>query len=150
MSMVELRPMAPEEVERLRGVSVAEFADEAVRHGRWTAASRDEREAQMRGRLPRTAEAGDHYREVVCDGAVIGRLWYSLVADEAYLFDILIEPAWRGRGLGRAAMAAFEAEARTLGARQLALNVFVGNAGARGLYEALGYGAISQQMVKAL
>lgn len=150
MSAVELRPMAPEAVERLRSASVAEFAEEAVRHGRWTAASRDEREAQMRARLPKTVDAGDHYREVVCDGAAIGRLWFSLVADEAYLFDLLIEPAWRGRGLGRAAMAAFEAEARALGARQLALNVFVANAGARQLYDSLGYGAVSQQMVKPL
>jgi hypothetical protein len=58
---------------------------------------------------------------------------------DAFLYDIELAPATRGRGLGRATMLAAEDAARELGADRIRLNVFGHNTAARRLYESLGY-----------
>jgi len=56
------------------------------------------------------------------------------------IHDMVVLPARRGLGIARALFAAIEAEARALGACKLTLEVLSGNARARALYAALGYG----------
>ena len=79
----------------------------------------------------------------------VGVIWFAMngtgEARRAFLYDITLEDAHRGRGLGRQAMALFEAEARRLG-----LHVFGHNTRARELYEKLGYVAISVNLSKEL
>ena len=67
-----------------------------------------------------------------------------------YLYDIVIDEAERGRGLGRAAMIALEGLAASLGAGAIALNVFGHNRPARALYESLGYEIQHLGMAKPL
>lgn len=62
-----------------------------------------------------------------------------VVLDEAELLTIATHPAHRRRGLGRARLAAFEAEARTRGARAALLEVAADNAAAVALYHGAGY-----------
>ena len=52
---------------------------------------------------------------------------------------ITVEPALRGRGIGRALVDAAIAEARRRGARRLTLRVFAPNEPARRLYESAGF-----------
>jgi ribosomal protein S18 acetylase RimI-like enzyme len=68
----------------------------------------------------------------------------------AFLYDIEIDAAQRGQGLGRTAMQLLEAEVRELGLGELQLNVFGGNATARSLYRSLGFAELSVQMGKEL
>jgi GNAT superfamily N-acetyltransferase len=56
------------------------------------------------------------------------------------LHDIAVHSAHRGRGVGKALMLAVEAEARRRGACKVTLEVLSGNARAKALYLALGYG----------
>jgi ribosomal protein S18 acetylase RimI-like enzyme len=69
----------------------------------------------------------------------VGTLWFAEVRGRAYLYEIWVDPDERGRGFGRAAMAALEAEARRRGLRGVEFNVWAGNAVARSLYRSLGY-----------
>ncbi len=62
----------------------------------------------------------------------------------------MIDPAHRGRGLGRAAMVLAEEAARSQGASELGLNVFGPNTVARRLYESLGYETTAVNMRKPL
>ena len=64
--------------------------------------------------------------------------------------DLAVRREWRGRGIGRALLARAEqwAQARQVGA--IELNVWEFNAGARALYERLGYATFSRKMGKAL
>jgi len=64
--------------------------------------------------------------------------------------DVVVTPAARGRGVGRALLAAGERWARERGYRMLTLNVFVGNARARALYEAIGFRPETVRHVKEL
>lgn len=85
---------------------------------------------------------------------VVGQLWLrvrTLSSEvEAFVFDVEIVEAARGRGLGRATMLAAEQAARELDASVVRLNVFGHNTAARRLYESLGYAVASATMTKRL
>ncbi len=83
-------------------------------------------------------------------GRSVGTIFLGLRDGGAWLYDITIDEAERGRGLGRAAMLALEDEARERGFDQLGLNVWGGNEIARSLYRSLGYGEVSIEMKKDL
>ena len=116
---------------------------------------------QIAGLLPDgQATAGQHLLKLVdAAGEVVGDLWFAEQLDEdpprVFLYDIRIFQSQRGRGLGTAAMAALEDEARRLGASEILLSVFAHNTGAIRLYERLGYevemtGTGGQRMQKRL
>jgi RimJ/RimL family protein N-acetyltransferase len=92
--------------------------------------------------------------EIEHEGARVGRIVLWLDAYEqpgsAWLFEIVLDEAVRGRGLGREALRLAEAEARSRGMTQIALNVFGGNAVARRLYASSGYTETSVHMSKPL
>jgi len=73
----------------------------------------------------------------------VGHLWLRVRPTgreiEAYVLDIGIDPALRGRGLGRATMLAAERAAGDLAATVARLTVLAHNTRARRLYESLGY-----------
>lgn len=88
--------------------------------------------------------AGQHFKRVHdADGAEVGLLWYASRLDDEpaclFLYDIIIDEAQRGRGLGTACMDWLEEEARRLGAAQIDLHVFTHNVRAIRLYERLGF-----------
>lgn len=88
------------------------------------------------------------------EGTRVGLLWLgdpgSGETDVLWVYDIEIDPAHRGRGLGRDTMLLAEEEARRLGRRRVKLNVFARNTVARALYLSLGYEEMSVQMSKAV
>jgi len=69
------------------------------------------------------------------EGFVLGRV----VADEAELLTLAVDPVSRRQGHARALLAAFEAEAARRGATRAFLEVAFGNAPARALYAAAGW-----------
>ena len=80
---------------------------------------------------------------IEADGEPVGDLWLCERDDAlqrcVFVYDIHIEESHRGRGYGKAAMVFAEEEARRRNHDRVALNVFGGNAVARGLYRSLGY-----------
>lgn len=67
-----------------------------------------------------------------------GRLWLARDADPWVLLDVALLPEERGAGLGTAVLSALTAEADAAGAA-IRLTVRRDNAGARRLYERLGF-----------
>jgi len=86
------------------------------------------------------------------DGTDVGVLWYEMrdANREAYIYDIVIWPPHRKKGLGRRALAQLEERLRPLGVRRLILNVFKHNQAALSLYSALGYEARSCLLMKTI
>lgn len=73
------------------------------------------------------------------DGAVAGfAVWRGVDVDEWELLNIAVDPAFRGRGVGRALIDA-------LPAGRVFLEVRESNAGARRLYEQCGFVAIGKR-----
>ncbi len=87
-------------------------------------------------------------------GARIGWLWIgrreSDAGPVAWIYDILVEEAFRGQGYGRALMALAEEQALNMGLHRIELNVFGDNAVAQGLYESSDYRETARQMAKDL
>lgn len=72
-------------------------------------------------------------------GEVAGFLVYACVVDEGTIGNIAVDPARRGKGIGRALLLAAIEAMRREGMRKCLLEVRESNVGARGLYDALGF-----------
>jgi len=79
------------------------------------------------------------YRGLECDGALCGYAIYGFDGDAFHLMNIAVADTHRGRGLGRALMDDFMAEARRLGERTAWLEVAVTNGAAIALYRDYGF-----------
>lgn len=155
---VRLRPLRPDEFEPFLKAAREEYAADLVANGgRAPEEARAKAEGDLAALLPDGLATAGHHIEAIVDaegGEPLGRLWYA-ERDEPgerhiFLNAIEIDQAHRGRGAGRAAMLAFEDEARALGYDVVKLNVFGGNAVARRLYHALGYTDVAVEMTKGL
>lgn len=85
--------------------------------------------------------------------AAVGLLWLHIPTAEgstAFVYDVVVDSARRGSGLGRAIMLAGEEYARARGATAMRLHVFGSNTVARHLYETLGYDVTNVMMSKSL
>ncbi|WP_297624823.1 GNAT family N-acetyltransferase [Nocardioides sp.] len=155
---VRLRPMTQEEYAAYRAGAEREYAEDMAASGQLDLAAAVERSAaQYAELLPDgldspgmhlwTAETGDPAEPV-------GLGWIELrrrrAGVSAWIYDIHVDAARRGEGLGRGIMEALHDAARGLGATSVALNVFGHNATAIHLYESLGYAVTAQQMKRDL
>jgi ribosomal protein S18 acetylase RimI-like enzyme len=153
---VRLVPMSAAGFETWSRHSVASFAAQQVASGfQDPGEATAYAEAQLLILLPDgMGTAGHHFWTVVSAGEEVGTLWLRLRVlpheTEAYVYDVEIVPAARGRGLGRATMLAAEEEARSRGADVLRLNVFGHNRAAISLYESLGLGVVRAALSKVL
>ncbi len=98
--------------------------------------------------------SGQHILDVISDSVPVGTLWLGHQPgqgpSEWFIYYIVIDEAFRGTGLGRAAMLAAEEFAKSKSGTRLALNVLWRNTIARQLYESLDYEAMSVSMFKDL
>ncbi|MEW2496487.1 GNAT family N-acetyltransferase [Streptomyces nodosus] len=84
------------------------------------------------------------------EGTRAGTLWLALREDGAFVYNVEVDDAHRGRGHGRALMRLAEAQAIGAGSGLLGLNVFAGNTPAERLYESLGYRTVRSSFFKPL
>ena len=158
MTEVSVRAMNPDEFDRWQDELAAGYAREHVTAGNWTPEEALDRAREATaGFLPQGMATPGMLFLVgeLADGSPVGWLWIGLthprgLADCAFLYDIEVAAGHRGRGLGRALLAAGERVAREHGAQALELNVFGTNETARKLYETSGYRVVTQQMRKDL
>ena len=75
----------------------------------------------------------------VDDGAIAGFVLARAVLDEAEVLEIAVAPAHRRRGLARDLLRALDAVLAAQGVATLHLEVRRANAGARALYDAVGF-----------
>ncbi|MGH8825547.1 MAG: GNAT family N-acetyltransferase [Jiangellaceae bacterium] len=158
MTVLTLRPMTDDELAAYAKTQEDGYARQMVDFGGMTEAEAVAKaSADMERYWPsgRPAE-GHHVFAAEVDGEVVGHLWLSGnspnndVAGQGWIYDVEVDPAYRGRGLGRELMQAALDQARTLGCTSLALNVFGGNDVAIRLYQSLGFRTTHMQMSKAL
>jgi ribosomal protein S18 acetylase RimI-like enzyme len=154
--MVRLIPMTESEFETYLEETVPHYAADNVRAGYWS-----EEEALERSRksyqdlLPQGVKTENNYLFTIrpeATGEKIGILWMKHEAPRPYgfIFDIMLDEAWRGKGYGKQAMLAIEGVAKGLGLETIGLHVFTHNTAAMLLYKGLGYGVTSQNMAKRL
>ncbi|MEU3877728.1 MULTISPECIES: GNAT family N-acetyltransferase [Streptomyces] len=145
------RPLAEEEFAAWHAAGRAQYVAEWAGRGvpaELAAAKADRDRARL---LPHGAGTpGVVLRVLRHEGADVGTLWLALREEEAYVFEVRVAAAHRGRGHGRTLMHLAEREALAAGGRAIALSVFAGNTPALRLYESLGYRATEFHLYKIL
>ena len=154
---VRLRPMTSSEFDSVVSTAFAGYVAESVATGQTreedvAAETRRQREQYLPNGL-----ATEHMLFFIGtdDGERIGWIWLALPGvanhpDTAWVYNVEVDPAHRGKGYGRGLMLAAERELADRGVIRLGLNVFGANTTAIRLYERLGYQVIAQQMTKPL
>lgn len=142
---MNIRPITDAELPDYIETSMREYAEDKHRNGGipLEEAHRQAREetAQL---FPDSRLSPRHEVLIATDdaGHRVGRLWMAPRGDSndvAFIYDIQVEPAARGRGYGRALLQEAAKWSRDNGFRTLALHVFGGNDIAINLYESLGF-----------
>ena len=151
---LRLEPMTDDDVRIFIIEHLDEYVGQIEHHGGWSHEdARAKAEKDMAQSFPKgQVQPGHHLFHLVDDasGERVGLLWYREDVRGVWLNQVTIDPAKRGRGLGREAMALLEEEARRLGAPRVELNVFGGNEAARSLYRSLGFREDAVVMSKPL
>jgi len=149
--------MSPETWQVWRAASIEGYAADKVRVGTWPAeGSKARATAEFLSILPEgQATPGHDFRSVVNHaGAIVGALWFAPDRGPGratiFIWDIVIDPAFRGHGYGRATLVALEPIARELGFSEIGLHVFGDNDVARNLYRSSGFVETDVSMVKRL
>jgi len=156
--MTVLLPMRPGSYAAYVEASVAAYAEDNVRAGRWDEAGAvDRSRADFASLLPQGLDTPDNFLFEVLEreeGPVVGFAWLALERKHppvtAYIYNIEIEAAHRRKGHGFRALQALEAKAVAAGARSIGLNVFAFNDEALALYRKLGYVTTNCNMRKPL
>lgn len=153
---IRLVPISRENFPQWVQRSVAAYETDLVATGVSPEGAQAQAESSIVAAFPEGAPSADNAVFDIVDpaGASVGYAWVGRDRSEDpsswWVWDISIDPECRGRGYGRGGMELAEEYARTRGATTLGLSVFGFNAGARGLYESLGYETTSIKMRKTL
>ena len=151
---VDIRPMDEAAIGQWLDRARAAYVADLIASGIGQAAASRTAAEQEAAAFPDGRPANGHVLfDVVVDGDEVGHLWIGPRApdddDHWWVWDIEIDEAWRGRGVGRAAMELAEREARGRRCIEIGLTVIADNP-ARRLYESLGYREASVRMRKPL
>ncbi len=138
--------MRPDEFPNFEAESKRGFARDMSENGGVDPdAARTKAERDFARLLPAGLASTGQFLFVIEDerGAAKGALWFAEEERNgrrcAFLYDIRVDEASRGQGIGRLAMQLLEREVRARGLDSLELNVLGGNTVARSLYQSLGY-----------
>ena len=95
---------------------------------------------------------GQYFFDVLSDDVIVGTLWLADKKNEEekdwYVYDIIVNEEFRGKGFGRLTMRAAEDFVKDQGGKRLGLNVFGPNTVARSLYESMDYQVMAVSMYK--
>jgi len=155
--MQVLRPMTELEYTAWLAAVIPSYAADKVALDRWSKEDAIERaNKEYEELLPKGLETANNYFFAVLDasGEAVGSLWFveaeRIGYRVAYVFDIVVKPAYRRQGHAMRALEALEGEAARRGLAGIALQVFGHNLAGRALYSKLGFSATNIQMYKPL
>ena len=151
--MLTLRPMTEAEFERYYATGVDDYAQERARN---LHTSLEQERVEAARQYAELLEDGlqtpdQHLWSVTLDtGEAVGMLWVSINPERrsAFIFDIAVDPAHRGKGYGRQTLTLLEDELRPMGITRIGLNVFSDNDTAINLYRSQGYSVTNFNMQK--
>ncbi|MGR6546141.1 GNAT family N-acetyltransferase [Paenibacillus tundrae] len=154
---MKLVPMSDQEFASFRVRSIEDFAQEKIEAGTWAPEEAQQlAEASYDKYLPEGLNTpGAYVYNLVHEvDENIGYIWFNITDNrrgkEAFLLDIVVEEAHRGKGYGTETMKALEQAAIGLGVDRIGLHVFGHNGRASNLYKKMGYEVTDLTMYKEL
>lgn len=153
---LRLRPVTQAEFDDWLPRQEAGYAEQIIASGGMPpeAAREKARRDSQRSFSAGRSTPGQLVFRVLAGDEPVAWLWLAVPGPDdpamAWVYDIVVDEAHRGRGYGRQAMLLAEQEARAHGMTSIGLNVHGKNLVARSLYDSLGYEVTTQQMKKPL
>lgn len=156
--MLTLIAMSESEFSKYQSTAIQDYANEHIRSGKWSAAEALAEATKVhQDLLPQGLQTKDHYFWSLFQPEsqeIIGMLWFANVERAgkrvAYVYNFMIDPAWRRKGYGEQAFKLMEEKVKSLRLTSIALHVFGHNHAAYALYQKMGYVATNINMSKAL
>lgn len=153
---IDFRKMSSADFSRYRKLSLESYAQDIARNfKRPIGEVRIEARRQVKQILKDGLSTRGHFLYNVLDretGETAGLIWFKVdkAKKSAFLYDILIHEAYRGKGYGKKTLELLEAKLRQMGVTQLGLHVFGHNQVAVNLYKTQGFYTASFNMQKDL
>ena len=113
-----------------------------MRNGNWPADGALERsKKEFEHYLPDGIHTKDQYVWSIVDegNRKLGVLWVQVKDQKAFIFEFVIDEAFRGKGYGKQALTAMDQELRSMDVESVALHVFGDNVSAQELYRKMGF-----------
>src|SRR5262245_31894401 len=156
--MISLVPMSQTALDAYLDNAIREYADDHVKAGNWKPEEALERsKKEFAELLPMGVNSPKQHLYSIRDedtGALVGMIWFAERSGEggphAWIYDFVVQPEYRGKGYGKAAMYALEDQVRAVGLEKISLHVFGKNQVAKNLYDQVGYQATNILMSKSL
>ena len=151
--MVKLERMQQEDFDQFLEQEIRAYAEDHVRNGNWEAEGALEKSAQaFKHYLPDGIHSKDQNLWSILDeeNHKIGALWVQVKDKKAFIFDFVIDEAFRGKGFGKQALTAMDGKLKAMEAESVELHVFGDNVTAQELYKKMGFEITGIHMRKQL
>lgn len=156
--MVKLNKMTELEYKDYYDFLIKDYAKENVKAGFWAEEESIEKsKKQTDSLLPKGLKTENQFLFSIYgdDDTNIGVLWVNISENKiyekhAFIYDIRLNEASRGKGYGKKSLQAMDEWLRSLKVKDVALHVFDENKIAINLYEKSGYSFKSHNMLKKL
>ena len=151
--MIKLEPLQQEDFERFLERGIRDYAEDHVRNGNWSPEGALERSRkEFEHYLPDGIHSKDQYLYSIINdnGNKIGVLWVQVKEHKAFIFDFVIDEAFRGKGYGKQALAAMDEILKSMNVESVELHVFGDNITAQELYKKAGFQITGIHMNKRL
>jgi ribosomal protein S18 acetylase RimI-like enzyme len=151
MAEVRLEPMSEDQYKPWRAEAEAHYAQSVAASGQSAEAAARTAADTYAQLLPEELATPGHHLWHAYDGERrVGFLWVKVTHETAFVYNVAVEENLRRQGYGRAIMLAAERWCHVNGLTRIGLHVFAHNAGARALYEQLGFTETGRNMAKDL
>jgi ribosomal protein S18 acetylase RimI-like enzyme len=154
--LVKLIPMQEADFTAYVENSVREYAQDHVKNGDWLPeeAERLSRK-EFQQLLPDGLGSKNQFVFSIVDeegSEKLGSLWVQVKLDtprrQAFIYDFVLKPEFRGKGYGKQALLALDEQLRSMNVESVALHVFAQNKNAFELYKKMGYETTDLHMRK--
>jgi ribosomal protein S18 acetylase RimI-like enzyme len=152
-AMVNLEPIQQQDFERFLERGIREYAEDHVRNGNWSSEGALERlRKEFESLLPEGIHSKDQSLYSIMDdsGNKIGVLWVEVKDQKAFLYDFILEEAFRGKGYGKQSLIALDKKLKSMNVESVGLHVFSDNIVAQELYKKAGFQITNIHMKKEL
>jgi len=140
--MITLEPIQQEDFDRMIDAEIRGYAEEHVRNGNWPAEGALERSRkEFEALLPDGIHTKDQYLWSLIDeeNHYVGMLWVQVKDRKAFIYDFVVDEAFRGKGYGKQALLAMDEKLKSMDTESVSLHVFGDNITAQELYKKMGY-----------
>jgi len=148
----ETEPIQQEDFEKFLEREIHGYAEDHVRNGNWSPPGALEPSGkEFEHYLPDGIHSKNQYLySILVEDNKVGVLWVEVKDQKAFIYDFVIDEAFRGRGYGKQALAAMDEKLKSMSVESVGLHVFGDNIAAQELYKKAGYQITGIHMKKTL